>query len=174
MGYGYFIDFEPGQSVPVTASHKTLGLRFDGAATTGRAKWLYTAEYVRQSDYGDGSSAVDADYVFGVFGVNLAGVQLKLGYELPSGRLVDTTFSVGGTVAGINLQAVYHDYASDNLGFAYGKELNLLAAWKPTKQLTLLAKYADYRGDSNAIALARNVALTRDITKTWLQVDYLF
>lgn len=203
VGYGYFIDFEPGQPFATTASNKTLGLRFDGATTAAGRKWLYTAEYAKQSDYADGSGTVDADYLSAVFGVDLAGVQLKLGYELLSGDgtyalqtpfatlhahngwadkflvtptdgLVDTTASIGGSVAGVNLLAVYHDYTSDNLDYAYGKELNLLAAWKLTKQLTLLAKYADYRGDDNGTNLARNSLLARDITKTWLQADYLF
>lgn len=203
VGYGYFIDFEPGQPFAVTASNKTLGLRLDGSRKAAGPAWLYTLEYAKQSDYADGSATIDADYLFGSVGTELAGVQLKLGYEVLSGDgmyglqtpfatlhahngwadkflvtprdgLVDATLSVGGKVAGVNWLAVYHDYTSDNLDYGYGKELNLLGAWKATKQLTLLAKYADYRGDRNGTNLVRNVPLTQDITKTWLQAEFAF
>lgn len=203
VGYGYFIDFEPGQPFAVTASNKTLGLRFDGSRKTAGPAWLYTLEYAKQSDYADGSAIIDADYLFGSIGADVVGVQLKLGYEVlggdgiyalqtpfatlhshngwadkflvtPRDGLVDATLSVGGKVAGVNWLAVYHDYTSDNLDYGYGKELNLLGAWKATKQLTLLAKYADYRGDRNDTNLVRNVPLTQDITKTWLQAEFAF
>ena len=203
VAYGYFLDFEPKQPFAVTASNKTLGLRYDGSRRTTGPMWLYTLEYAKQSDYADGDDTIDADYLFGSIGTELAGVQLRLGYEVLSGDgiyglqtplatlhahngwadkflvtprdgLVDAILSIGGKIAGVNWLAVYHDYASDNLDYGYGRELNLLGAWKATKQLTLLAKYADYRGDRNDTNLVRNVPLTQDITKTWLQAEFAF
>jgi hypothetical protein len=205
IGYGYFLDYEPGQPFPVTASNKTLGLRFDGAAPVGGAKWLYTAEYAKQDAYKDGAPTVDADYAFGMLGIELGGVQLKLNYELLSGDgrygfatplatlhafngwadkflttpadgLKDVFVSVGTTLGGVNLLAVYHDFKSDHLGFDYGTEVDLLASKKVNKWLTLLAKYANYDGDTNGTNAARNVAqgLSKDLEKVWLQAEVSF
>ena len=201
--YAYFADFDPAQPFPVTASNKTLGLRFDGGAQLGAPKLLYTAEYAQQSDYADGAATVDADYGYAMLGVDIAGVQVKLNHErlsgdgsyalqtpfatlhafngwadrfltTPTDGLADSFVSVGGRIAKVNLLAVYHLYESDNLGYDYGTELNLLAAWKAHKQLTLLAKYADYRGDGNATNLARNPALAGDLAKAWVQAEVQF
>jgi len=202
-GYGYFIDYEPGQPFSVTSSHKNLGLRFDGGHPLGGTKLLYTAEYAKQDDYRDGASTVDADYAHGMLGLDLGGVQVKLSRESLSGNgtyalqtpfatlhafngwadkflttptdgLVDTFLSVGGKLGPVGLLAVYHDYASDHLDYDYGTELNLLATWKASKSLTLLAKYADYQGDTNATNVARNSALSQDVSKFWLQAELAF
>ncbi len=187
VGYGYFLDYEPGQPFPVTASNKTLGVRFDGGYPLAGRKLLYTAEYAKQSDYKDGASTVDADYGYAMVGIDLGGVQVKLNYELLSGDGVygfatpfatlhafngwadkflttpkdgikDTFISVGGAWLGVNLLAVYHDYSSDNLGYSYGTEWNALASKKINKYLTLAAKYASYDGDTNALNQTRNPA----------------
>lgn len=203
VGYGYFIDYDPGQPFAVTASNKTLGLRFDGGKQLASMKLLYTAELAQQSDYKDGASIVDADYYFGMIGVEITGVQLKLNYEQLTGNgnyalqtpfatlhafngwadkflttpvdgLTDIFISVGGTVAGTNLLAIYHDYSSDNLDYDYGKEWNFSAAWKLTKELSLLAKYATYDGGKNSSNISRNPVLSRDSNKTWLQAEFQF
>ena len=187
VGYGYFLDFEPGQPFPITASNKTLGLRFDGGFPIGGSKLLYTAEFAKQSDYKDGATTVDADYGYAMLGIDLGGVQIKLNYELLSGDGVygfatpfatlhafngwadkflttpkdgikDAFISVGGAWLGVNLLAVYHDYSSDNLGYSYGSEWNALASKKIDKNLTLTAKYAAYNGDTNSLNQTRNPA----------------
>lgn len=202
-GYGYFIDYEPRQPFPVTASHKNLGLRFDGGSPLGGKKLLYTAEYAKQDDYKDGVSTVDADYALGMLGLDLGGVQVSLSHESLSGNgiyalqtpfatlhafngwadkflttptdgLEDTFLSIGGKLGPVGLLAVYHRYTSDHLGYDYGTELNLLATWKANKSLTLLAKYADYQGDTNTTNIARNLALSQDISKFWLQAELAF
>lgn len=203
-GYAYLLDYEPGQPFPVTASNKTLGLRFDGGVKLGTPKLLYTAEYAKQSDYADGAATVDADYLNAMLGLDVAGVQVKLNYEALSGDgvyalqtpfatlhafngwadkflvtpldgLIDSFISVGGSVAGVNLLGVYHFYSSDNLGYEYGQELDLLASWKVNKYLTLLTKYANYQGDKSAINIARNGgAPSTDLAKAWLQADVQF
>ncbi|MBI5611959.1 MAG: alginate export family protein [Gammaproteobacteria bacterium] len=187
VGYGYFLDYEPGQPFPITASNKTLGVRFDGGYPLGGTKLLYTAEYAKQSDYKDGASTVDADYGYAMLGVDLGGVQIKFNYELLSGDGVygfatplatlhafngwadkflttpkdgikDAYISVGGAWLGVNLLAIYHDYSSDNLGYRYGSEWNALASKKLDKNLTLTAKYAAYNGDPNSPNQTRNPA----------------
>lgn len=187
VGYGYFLDYEPGQPFPITASNKTLGLRFDGGFPLGGSRLLYTAEYAKQSDYKDGATTVDADYGYAMLGVDLGGVQIKLNYELLSGDGVygfatpfatlhafngwadkflttpkdgikDAFISVGGAWLGVNLLAVYHDYSSDHLGYRYGSEWNALASKKIDKNLMLTAKYAAYNGATNSLNQTRNPA----------------
>lgn len=200
-GYGYFLDYAPGQPFPGTASNKTLGLRFDGATGISGGKLLYTGEYARQSGYKDAAAAVDADYGYGMLGAEYAGVQAKFNYERLSGDgsyalqtpfatlhahngwadkflvtpldgLVDQFWSLGAKPGPVSLLAAYHDYSSDNKGYSYGRELNLLASCKVIKQLTLLAKYAAY--DGNSAAVARNPVLAKNVDKFWVQLDFQF
>ena len=185
VGYSYLLDYERGQFIPVTASNKTLGLRFDGSYPIAPFKLLYTAEYARQSDYKLGAATVDADYAFAMLGVDRKGVQIKLNYEelggngiygfatplatlhafngwadkflnTPRDGIRNAFVSVGGTAWGTNLLAVYHDYSSDNLSYRYGSEWNLQASKKIKKYLTLTAKYAAYNGNANATNVTRN------------------
>lgn len=203
-GYAYFIDFDLGQPFPITASNKTLGLRFDGGVKLGAPKLLYTAEYAKQSDYADGAASVNADYFNAMLGLDIVGVQVKLNYEALSGDgvyalqtpfatlhafngwadkflvtpadgLIDSFISVGGRIASVNLLGVYHFYNSDNLGYEYGQETNLVVSWKANKNLTLLTKYANYQGDKNATNLTRNGgAPAVDLSKAWLQAEVQF
>ena len=185
VGYGYFLDYDNGQPIAVTASNKTLGVRFDGSYPLTPFKLLYTAEYAHQSDYKGGASSVDADYGYAMLGFEKKGIQLKLNYELLSGDGVygfatplatlhafngwadkflntprdgirDAFISVGGSAWGTQLMAVYHDYSSDNLSYSYGSEWNLIASKKIKKYLTLTAKYATYNGDVNTSNVTRN------------------
>lgn len=205
VGYAYFLDYDNGQPIPATASNKTLGVRFDGGYSLAPFKLLYTAEYAKQSDYKDGASSVNADYGYAMVGFEKKGVQLKLNYELLSGDGIygfatplatlhafngwadkflntprdgirDAFISIGGSVWGTQLLAVYHDYSSDNLSYRYGSEWNLVASKKIRKYLTLTAKYATYSGDVNASNVARNApaALSRDVDKLWLQAELQF
>lgn len=206
VGYGYFLDYDKAQSISSTLSNKTLGLRFDGGykPESMGVKFLYTAEYAKQSDYAGGASKVDGDYTNLMAGVDVSDVQVKLGYEVLSGDgtygfatplatlhafngwadkflatpndgIKDTFLSAGTILGGVNLTAVYHKYASDNLGYDYGSEWNLQAAKKINKSLVLTAKYAAYSADSNATNVARNTStLAKDIDKFWLMADVQF
>ena len=204
VGYAYFMEFEPGQPLPITASNKTIGLRFDGGVKIGTPKLLYTAEYAKQSDYADGAPIVDADYVFAMLGLDIAGIQIKLNHErlsgdgsyalqtpfatlhafngwadkflvTPNDGLIDSFVSIGATIASVNLLGRYHLYSSDNLDFEYGQEFNVLLSWKAHKNLTLLTKYANYQGDKNATNLSRNGgAPSVDLSKAWLQAEVQF
>ncbi|BBP06028.1 hypothetical protein TPL01_29680 [Sulfuriferula plumbiphila] len=203
VGYGYFLDYKPGQSIPVTASNKTLGLRFDGAYAIDKTKLLYTAEYAKQSNYSNGASTIDADYGYAMLGLGLQGMQIKFNYELlggdgiygfatplatlhafngwadkflttPKDGIKDAFISAGGALGGVSLLAAYHDFSSDHLGYQYGKEWDAQASKKLGKYLTLLAKYATYRGDTNALNRTRNPVLAQDIDKFWLQAEVQF
>ena len=199
VGYGYFLEFT---ALPAI-SHSDLGARFDGGARIGSVKLLYTAEYAEQADYADAPATVDADYLFGSAGVEVAGVQLRANYERLSGSgvyafqtplatlhavngwadkflitpadgLQDTFLSLGAAMAGFNFAARYHLFSSDHLGYDYGSEFDAMVARKLAPSLTVMVKYADYAGDANATVLARNPALVVDVRKAWLQADYQF
>ena len=205
VGYGYLLEYLPAQPFSPDRSNSTLGLRFDGGHPLGAVKLLYTAEYAQQSDYADGADIVDADYAYAMLGMAVADVQFKLNYEILSGDGVygfatplatlhafngwadkflstpgdgirDAFVSVGGTVLGTNLIALYHLYSSDNLDYQYGTEWNAQASKKLGKLLTLTAKFASYNGDDNTQNAARNIpaALARDIDKFWLQAEVQF
>ncbi|HLA75802.1 MAG TPA: alginate export family protein [Gammaproteobacteria bacterium] len=198
-GYGYLLDFDNSP----TLSNQTWGARFDGGYRPGKVKWLYTAEYADQSDYASGTSTNDGHYGLLALGGEYNGVQIKLNYELLSGDgvygfatplatlhafngwadmflntprdgLQDIFVNINKTIMGVNLAAIYHDYMSDNLNYDYGTEWNFLATKKIAKNLALTLKYAAYKGDKNADNTTRNIALTRDVDKLWLQADYQF
>jgi hypothetical protein len=205
-GYGYFFDYEPGQPFATTLSNKTLGLRLDGAYALSAFKLLYTAEYASQSDYKDGASTVDADYHNLMLGAVFKGVTVKLAHEELSGDgvygfatpfatlhafngwadrflstprdgLADTSASIEGALFGVNWLLAYRDYESDNLGYDFGNEWNLLLAKKVMKNLTLSVKYAAYEGDKNTTNVARNAppaALAFDVDKLWLSGEFTF
>lgn len=203
-GYGYFLDYEPGQPLAVTASNQTLGLRFDGwQQRESGAKYFYTAEYAKQSDYADGASTGDADYKALALGLEIKGVTAKLNYELLSGDgvygfatpfatlhafngwadqflatprdgLQDVFITLAKSWGGINWFLRYDQFSSDHDGYDYGSEWDFSAAKKLNKNLTVLVKYATYDGDANATNLARNPTLALDIDKFWLQADFQF
>ncbi len=181
--YGYFLDL---MNAPA-ASNSTLGIRFSGGTKmNGDVKALYTAEYAKQGDYKEGASTIDADYKLIELGAEYSGITALLGYEVlgadssafttqlatlhafngwadkflatPANGLVDTYLSIQGKVAGIKLQAVYHDFSSDIGNDQYGSEIDLLAAKKLGKNYTLSAKYASYSADT----------LSTDTDKFWL------
>lgn len=188
VGYGYFFDYMPGQPISNTLSNQTVGLRFDGGykPASMAPRFLYTAEFAKQSDYADGATTVDGDYVNLMFGIDVSDIQVKLNYEVLSGDGVygfatpfatlhafngwadkflatprdgikDIFLSASTIVLeGINLSGAYHLYSSDNLGYDYGSELNLQAAKKINKSLVVTAKYAAYSADTNNNNVARN------------------
>lgn len=190
----------------VTQSNRTFGVRFDGATAFPAFKLLYTAEYASQDDYKDGAATVDADYLNLMLGAEYKGVQVKLAYEkldgdgtygfatpfatqhafngwadrflnTPRDGLEDAFVSVSGAHFGVNWMVVYHDYQSDNLGYDYGDEWNLLVSKKIGKHFTVSAKYAAYQGDKNADNVFRNAppaALAFDVDKLWLTAEFQF
>ncbi|MEM7400578.1 MAG: alginate export family protein [Pseudomonadota bacterium] len=74
----------------------------------------------------------------------------------------DTYVSVGTSLWGTKLLAVYHEYEPDESGTGfseYGTELNLLAVKKFGKHYTLGAKYADFSEEDD---------FTSDTEKLWI------
>lgn len=80
-GYSYLIDLD--DSAVFGLSSKTFGVRFTGAAPVAEdVKLLYTAEYARQSDYGDNPTDYSADYYVLEGGAGYKGLTAKVGYEV--------------------------------------------------------------------------------------------
>jgi len=189
-GYGYFLDFV---DTPAT-SQQTLGLRFTGAkALNDSVKLLYSAEYASQSDYKDGASSIDADYLLGELGVSMNGITTKVGYEVlggdgshgfstplatkhafngwsdqflatPAEGLTDLYITISGKVAGTKLMVVYHDFSSDQGSTDYGTETNFLVAKKYGTNYSAVLKYANYSADTWKV----------DTDKLWLQGQVKF
>jgi len=186
-GYGYFLDFNDAPA----GSNQTLGLRLTGEPALGeRSNLVYALEYARQSDYADGQN-IGADYQLAELGINVSGVQLLGGYELlgaddsafqtpyatghafngwsdkflttPADGLEDLYLQLSGSLFGVKLQAIYHDFSADQGSAHYGQELNLLAA-KKFGDVTLLGKYARYEEDE----------LFAETDKLWLLAQVAF
>jgi len=167
--YGYLLKDDHSK-----ANNNTYGLRLSGAHRLDqKKKLLYTAEFASQK-----TDDNDALYTFLEGGMQYGGAKFKLGYErlgsdnggyglqtplatkhafngwadeflaTPVKGLQDVMVSVGGTVAGAKLLAVYHDFSADQGSKDYGTEVDLLAARKFAKRYLLGIKYAGYRADS--------------------------
>lgn len=76
---------------------------------------------------------------------------------------------------GAKFIASYHMIESDNLGYEYGDELDLLLTKTFKKHYTLGAKIGIYDADRNATSLANNTGgVVNDVTKTWVWAQIKF
>ncbi len=64
----------------------------------------------------------------------------------------------------VQVTGVYHDFASDDGNVAYGRELDLVASYVLTPNLSLLVKYAAYDARSWSV----------DVQKYWFMLDFRF
>jgi len=84
----------------------------------------------------------------------------------PNGQgLEDVYVLLGGSVAGINLTGVYHDFQADRGSADFGTEIDLLAAKKFGKHYTAGIKYANYDAEDTFAV---------DTDKFWLWGDISF
>lgn len=175
----------------------TFGLRFSGVKdVSSDLSALYTVEYATQ-DAEAGDAEADADYMNLEVGAEFKGVTAKLGYEVlgsddgaygfatplatlhkfngwadqflatPQQGLVDMSVTVSGTLAGVKLAAVYHEFEADeesNDVDDLGSELDLSVTKKFSDNYSGGIKYAAYsEGDIKA-----------DTDKAWLWVSAKF
>lgn len=75
---------------------------------------------------------------------------------------------------GAKFIASYHMIESDNLGYDYGDELDLLLVKTFKDHYTFGAKIGIYDADTNAINVARNPSQSADVTKTWFWAQVKF
>lgn len=94
-----------------------------------------------------------ADVFLGTPAGGLKDFYLYATYKIPVGN-------------GIVTKLFYHDYESDHFDLDLGSELNLLLAYKLTKQLTAVLKYADFEQGDPFTAASRE--------KLTLQLDFVY
>jgi hypothetical protein len=88
-GYGYLSNFETPSMAKTSVlgpgtdqSNKTLGLRLDGSRKINDDwRWLYTAEYARQTDYSGGDDRIDAHYGRAGFGTGYQSWFIRIDHE---------------------------------------------------------------------------------------------
>ena len=86
---------------------------------------------------------------------------------MPNG-LEDRYFSVGGSVAGINLKAAYHLFSADEGGEDYGSELELQATKKLKGGFVVGAKYAAFSDEEDEGTFGA------DVDKLWIWTGFKF
>lgn len=183
--YAYLLDFDDAAAI----STKTFGARFSGSQGD-KTKFLYTAEYARQSDYKDNPKSFDADYYTLEAGIQAKGVTAKLGMEVlgadddkgafttplatlhkfqgfadkflvtPGDGVEDLYASVFTKVFGAKVGIIYHDFEAEEGSSDYGDEIDLVIAKQVHKNVHVLLKYANYNAED----------FGTDTQKAWLQV----
>ena len=135
-----------------------------GGWNFGSGKVLVGYEFLGSDD---GAYAVQAD-----FGTNhkFNGFADQF-LATPSQGLKDLYVTGVFKFSGMKLVASYHDFTTDysNDFSNYGKEIDLVLAKKMSKQVGLLAKYANYMADSNT-----GNSKDKDVQKLILQATYAF
>ncbi|MDN5849354.1 MAG: hypothetical protein L0H63_06885, partial [Nitrococcus sp.] len=84
----------------------------------------------------------------------------------------------GPALSGMKMSARYHDFQSDAGNVKYGREFDFRVTKAISPNITLLAQYAIYWGDSEAtqanVGTATNFNLNQDTQKAWLMGTFKF
>lgn len=186
IGYGYLFDYNNGQAVPTAtggtalsssqASNKTFGVRlngkypFDPAHGPQGLTLVYTGEYANQSDYANGSGAVDADYIFGQLGFEWFGVHLSGAYELLGGDgnyALQTPFAtLHGHNGWVDQFLTTPAQGLEDVWVQVG--VNTPAAWGPVLGgIKVLSRYHDFNSDAGSIHYGRefDIQATKAVTQ---------
>ncbi|MEY3747608.1 MAG: hypothetical protein RL194_1067 [Pseudomonadota bacterium] len=153
-GYGYFSNYETpgiGKTSALGAgtdqSNKTLGLRLDGTRKLNDDwRWLYTAEYAKQTDYSGGDARIDAHY---------ARIGLGAGYKAWFARIDHETLSSNNGTYGFQTpfgtNHLFQGWADQFLVTpAQGiKDTFITLGGKPFDKLALHAEYHIINADEN-------------------------
>lgn len=94
----------------------------------------------------------------------------------PGDGVKDVFVTLGTTLWGAKGSVSYHRFSSDNLGYDYGTELDVLVEKTFAKRYGVGFKYAAYSADRNATNVARNTAAGQayDLHKWWLWAQVRF
>ena len=189
--YAYFLDFDNSAA----NSCATYGASFTGTKPLGDdLKLTYRVDLATQRDRGSSPLSYSATYHSVELGVTHKVVSLAIGREVlgsdsgvsfrtplatlhafngwadlflstPGNGLRDAYLK--GTAVlpeAINLLVFFHWFEADRFGADYGTELDLQLSRKFGKHFTGTAKFAKFE---------RETANLPDVTKFWLQVDYI-
>ncbi len=173
-GYSYMLDNEDAD-----ITQDTYGLRFAGKYAS-EVPLTYALEFATQTQELPASVEFDADYTLLELGTIFSGVTAAIGSETlgsddglygfstdlatkhafngwadlflatPATGLVDTYIKVSGTVSGVKLLGVFHDYTADESTPVLddlGSEINLIATKKLANGMDVGAKLAAYSAD---------------------------
>jgi hypothetical protein len=97
----------------------------------------------------------------------------------PGDGIKDLFVTVKASVWGANLQAIYHDFASDKDNYDYGTEWDFIVEKPFAKYFMVGLKYSAYEADRNALNVERNSASTTgqqafDLDRFWAYVQFKF
>ena len=175
-GYGYLLDFDGSSGYPagktVNNASDTWGIEYSGdfKILTLRAAWA------TQSDTGDSELRYDADYYMADLAGQISKVSLNAGIEVlgggdgvgfatplatlhkfqgwadmflgtPGDGVEDIYVGVSGKIGPVALKAIYHDFSAEDSSADWGSELDFVATWAATKDLTTQLHYADFNAD---------------------------
>lgn len=176
------------------ASHWNLGFLYRGSkALDDNRSLIYDLSYVKQSEFRDGSSAIDADYIAGSFGVKVSTWSFSAHYEslggdglygfqtplatlhgfngwadvfltTPEWGLVDYFGKVQYKQDGLLFQFLFHKFESDAGSEEYGTEYDAHFAYTWKHGASAGVKLAHYLTDGWG----------SDITKVWAYVGYKY
>lgn len=191
-GYAYLIDINPDNDYPLGRSagnsSDTYGVEYDGKF----GPLGLTAAYATQSEGGDAAVDYDADYYLVEGKFSFIGLTATVGYEVlgagdgvgfktpfatlhkfqgwadqflatPGDGIEDAYLGLAGSLGPVKLAGFYHEFQADDSGEDYGSELDLVATWPVTKQLSLQLKYAGFFADSDNYV---------DVDKAWMTVQF--
>ncbi len=191
-GYAYLLDFKnsAANSCATWGASYTGTVKLNDTF-----RLPYRAELARQSDHGSSTLNYDATYGCVEAGLAGAPGSLTYGYELlgsdnnvgfktplatlhafngwadrflttPAAGLVNHYVKGTATLPGaIALTAFYHWFETDPTGARLGEEFNAQLSRKFGKNVTALAKYADFRRGSPAFP---------DVRKVWVQLEFAY
>lgn len=177
--YGHFFDMETPAVTP--ASHRNIGIRFQGSAGSESLRWLYHLEYADQDSYADGADIIDADYWRAQVGPRFANQWVvQVGIEQLSGNgtyAFQTPFATGhayngradvfagrttpnglrdqfirldAPILGARASLVLHQFDSDADNIDYGRELDVVFAYRFRKNFQVDFEFSRY--DANDFA----------------------
>ena len=191
--YAYLLEFEPTATLSPPASTRTYGASYDGSIDVDTHKFMYRAEYARQTDHED-SPATDAWYAnaelgwrlpnqwVGTVGVEVLSGDGDYGFQTPLATghkfngfadmfaaatpvdgIEDRYVRIYAPFSAVRLTVAWHDFRAERGNFDYGEELDAQISWRLNSHLLLGAKYADYQ--------ARDFAVDTRKGWLWVQVD---
>jgi alginate export protein len=188
---------------PRRGSTSTYGGRFVGSWPVGVAKIGYVASYAWQKARDDNPLSFSNEYYFGELNFTVEGVKLAGGEEImqgngtvgfatplatlhpfegwadkflttPANGIKDYYGSLGWTgshllgLDSLAATAVYHSFEAERVSVSYGSEWDFVLTGK-WHHYAALVKYASYTA-----ATATPVAIARNTSKLWAQLEYIW
>ena len=191
--FAYALDIDENNNYPtgksVDNSSDTYGVEYAGTFGPFSAK----AAYATQTEAGDSTLDYDTEYYMleGVY--TFSGLSVKLGQEVlasdngvgfktplatlhkfqgwadkflgtPGDGIEDTYVGLTGVLGPVKLGAFYHDFQAEASSTDFGSEIDLVATWPVSKNLSFQVKYASFSSDDKA--------RYSDADKAWLTVNF--